>query len=114
MKNLWLFSIIGFLSTSCVSKKDLYFWDKYDVSSYLYLKNNNEQSAQELIATYESIIVKQNEIRKVVPPGIYADYGFILMQNGKVEKGNLMLQKEIELYPESKIFIDRIIKMQEK
>lgn len=95
-------------------KKELYFWDKYDVSSYLYLKNIDEKSTQDLITTYEAIISRQNEIRKVVPPGIYADYGFILLQTGKTEKGNLMLQKEINLYPESKIFIDRIIKIQEK
>ena len=114
MNNLYVFSIFCLLFTSCVSKKELYFWDKYDVSSYLYLKNIDEKSTQDLITTYETIISRQNEIRKVVPPGIYADYGFILLQTGKTEKGNLMLQKEINLYPESKIFIDRILKIQEK
>jgi hypothetical protein len=114
MNNLLVFFIICLLFTSCVSQKELYFWDKYDVSSYLYLKNIDEKSTQDLITTYEVIIAKQNGIRKVVPPGIYADYGFILLQTGKTEKGNLMLQEEINLYPESKIFIDRIFKIQEK
>ena len=49
-----------------------------------------------------------------MPPGIYADYGFVLLQSGKTEEGNAMLEKEISLYPESKIFIARIIKMQKK
>jgi hypothetical protein len=45
------------------------------------------------------------------PPGIYADYAYVLLQIGKTEEGKALLLKEIELYPESKIFIDRILKM---
>ena len=36
-----------------------------------------------------------------------------IIQNNRMEEGKLMLQKEIELYPESKVFIDRIFKMLE-
>lgn len=114
MKKLLILLIPVILVASCTSHKPLYSWSKYDISSYNYLKNNDEKSTQELIKNYEAIIAKQNGTRKVVPPGIYADYGFILLQLGKNEEGNAMLEKEIELYPESKIFIDRIIKMQKK
>jgi hypothetical protein len=114
MKKIVFLIIPVFLVASCTSHKPLYSWKKYDISSYNYIKNNNEKSTQELIKNYEAIISKQNGTRKVVPPGIYADYGFILLQAGKTEEGNSMLEKEITLYPESKIFIDRIIKMQNK
>ena len=105
--------IIGavFLLTSCDSEKKLYSWQKYEVASYNYLKYSDEKSLEDLIANYKLIISKQKGSRKTVPPGIYADYGFILLQSGKTEEGSAMLQKEIELYPESKIFIDRILKM---
>lgn len=114
MKKLFILLIPVILLASCTSTKPLYSWSKYDISSYNYLKNNDEKSSQELIKNYEAIIAKQKESRRVVPPGIYADYGFILLQTGKTEEGNAMLEKEIALYPESKIFIDRIIKMQKK
>lgn len=114
MKKLFILFIPVILLASCTSTKPLYSWSKYDISSYNYLKYNDEKSFQELIKNYEAIIAKQKGSRQVVPPGIYADYGFILLQTGKTEEGNAMLEKEIELYPESKIFIDRIIKMQKK
>ena len=113
IKILFLLIPVSLLA-SCASNKPLYSWSKYDISSYNYLRNNDEKSTQAFIKTFEAIIVKQKGTRKVVPPGIYADYGFVLLQSGKTEEGNAMLEKEIALYPESKIFIDRIIKMQQQ
>lgn len=112
-KNLTLIFFVV-LFASCTTTKPLYTWSKYDISSYNYLKNNNENTTQELIDNYKAIIAKQKGTRHEVPPGIYADYGFILLQLGYYEEGNTMLEKEIKLYPESKIFIDRIIKMEKK
>jgi hypothetical protein len=114
MKKIIFISISVFLLASCSTKKPLYSWGKYETTSYDYLKNSDEKSTQELIETYQRIIEKQKGTRKVVPPGIYADYGFILLQANKTEEGKAMLLKEIALYPESKVFIDRILKMTEK
>jgi len=110
----YLLAICSFSIISCTSSKPFYYWGTYDVSSYNYLKNSDDKSMQELIANYMTITGSSNSIRQVAPPGIYADYGFLLLQNGKIEEGNSMLEKEIALYPESKVFIDRIIKMQKK
>ena len=86
----------------------LYSWNNYDDTSYKYFKNSDEESTEQLIKTYQKLIEKQTGTRKTVPPGICADYGFILLQTGKIEEGKAMLEKEISLYPESKVFIDRI------
>ncbi len=106
--------ISTFLLASCTTQKSLYSWGNYESASYNYLKNSNEKSTQELIEAYQKIIKKQKGTRGVVPPGIYADYGFLLLQINKTEEGKAMLMKEITLYPESKVFIDRILKMAEK
>ena len=50
----------------------------------------------------------------IVSPGVYADYGFFLLQKGKMKEAKENLNKEIVLYPESKVFIDRILKMIEE
>lgn len=114
MKKLLFITITVIMLASCTVQKPLYTWDKYDVTSYNYLKNSDEKSTQALIETYQNIIEKQQGSRGVVPPGVYADYGFILLQDNKTEEGKAMLLKEVELYPESKTFIDRILKMIEK
>lgn len=114
MKKTIIISIIVLLMTSCATQQPLYTWGNYANTSYNYLKNSDENSTQQLILTYKTIIEKQKGTRGVVPPGIYADYGFILLQANKTEEGKAMLLEEIALYPESKVFIDRILKMTEK
>lgn len=114
MKKTLLFISIIILVSSCTVQQPLYSWSKYEATSYNYLKNSDEKSTQALIENYKSIIEKQTGTRNVVPPGIYADYGYILLQTGKTEEGKALLMKEVELYPESKIFIDRILKMLER
>jgi len=110
MKKIIYISISVFLLCSCTTQKKLYSWNKYQSTSYNYLKNNDDKSTEELMKTYKLIIEKQTGTRGVVPPGIYADYGFLLLKANKTSEGKEMLQKEIELYPESKIFIDKILK----
>lgn len=110
MKKLIYFSLSLFLLCSCAVGPKLYSWDKYQSTSYNYLKNNDDKSTQELLTSYQHIIEKQTGTRGVVPPGIYADYGFLLLKANKRAEGKEMLQKEIALYPESKIFIDKILK----
>jgi hypothetical protein len=110
-----LFCIIPMaLLASCTTPKTLYSWENYEQTSYNYLKNSDQKSTQELIDNYEKIIKKQTGTRGVVPPGVYADYGFILLQANKTDQGKAMLKKEMELYPESKVFIERILKILEQ
>ena len=111
MKKFLYVLIASTLLIACApSKKNyLYSWGQYYDASYGYLKNKDDKSTQALVDNYKSIINKQTGIRGKVPPGIYADYGFLLMQLNQTDVGRAMLQKEIELYPESKVFIDRIL-----
>jgi hypothetical protein len=111
---LILFALLA-ISVSCTTtKKPLYTWGNYETTSYNYLKKSDENSILKLIENYQKVIETQEGTRGVVPPGVCADYGFILLQKGKTEEGKEMLMKEIALYPESKIFIERILKMTEE
>ena len=113
MSKLIFFLCVAWMLSSCTVQKPLYSWAKYETVSYNYLKNSDEKSTQALIENYQKIIEKQTGSRNVPPPGVYADYGYVLLQVGKTAEGKALLLKEIELYPESKIFIDRILKMLE-
>ena len=100
---------LALLVMSCGSTQ-LYSWYNYQNDYYHYLKNADEKSQTRLTETYQKIIDKQTETRGVVPPGIYADYGWLLLQNGKSEEGKAMLMKEVELYPESEVFVGSLLK----
>ncbi|MBO4404214.1 MAG: DUF4810 domain-containing protein [Treponema sp.] len=103
---------LAFLALSCGTTK-LYSWYDYQEDYYHAMKDADEESVKELAETYQKIIEKQKETRGIVPPGIYADYGWMLLQSGKVEEGKAMLAKEMELYPESATFVGSILKRYE-
>lgn len=105
-KLLVLFAII--MITGCVPKA-LYNWGNYDSYVYSYVKSPNEESLNALMKECDALISNCGS-RNVPPPGLCADYGFLLLKNGKTDQGKAMLNKEIELYPESKVFLERIIK----
>ena len=117
--NYSLLVVLFLLISSCAPPTSLYTWGSkkkynYHTASYNYLKISDEESTSKMRASYENIIEKQKGTRKTVPPGIYADYGFLLVSLNETEKGKEMLKKEIQLYPESTVFITRILNMLNK
>lgn len=100
--------------TSCGTNKNLYTWHNYEDVSYKYSKKVTPELEVKLLDEYRKLTDKQKGLRGVVPPGLYAEYGFLLYKTGKKEEGLAFLKKEIELYPESTVYISRIIKQIEQ
>lgn len=102
---------------SCGTSKNLYSWNNYDKSSYEYLKKLDEESLVAFETSLKEIIEpkprfkqsSKNEIPSIAP-GICAEYGYILLKRGNKKEAIAMFKKEIILFPESKIFVDRILK----
>ncbi|MDR0546360.1 MAG: DUF4810 domain-containing protein [Dysgonamonadaceae bacterium] len=110
MKKTIIAALSGLFLMSCVSTNNLYYWGNYQERTYDYAKNGTDQSLSDLMTTYQTLMDKQTGSRKTVPPGICADYGYVLYKQGKKEEGLALLEKEIALYPESAVFVSRIIK----
>ncbi len=104
-----LFTVAIIVAASC-SSSQLYHYENYNSLTYSYIKNPNDETLNALLKVHEKIITNPKGTRETPPPGMCADYGFLLIQKGEVEKGKQMLQKEIELYPESSIFVGLILK----
>ena len=114
MRKILYFTSIAIFLSSCSATKGLYSWSNYENATYSYLKKEDEKSIEGVIEEYTKIIgEKKKGLRGIPPPGIHADYGFFLMKQGNIKDAKLNLKKEISIYPESKIFIDRILKMME-
>lgn len=113
MKKFIIAALAVFLITSCSTQKPLYSWYKYNNVNYEYNKTPNEKTLADLTKQYEKIATKQKGERKVVPPGFYAEYGYLLSKTGKKAEGINMMKKEIEIYPESEKYVSKIIKQLE-
>jgi hypothetical protein len=101
--------------SSCVTQqKTLYSWYDYENATYQYSKRQTEEKQAKVLEQYRKLIAKQKDVRGVVPPGLYGEYGYLLYKTGKKEEGLSFLKQEVTLYPESEKYISRIIKQLEK
>ena len=107
--------LAGMLS-SCISAKDVdasqgaYDYDDYSEVTYNYVRRKDKESRQALLASYEAIMESgDGSVSGRVPPGLYADYGYMLVEQGNELEGVEYLKKEIELYPTSEPFLRKII-----
>lgn len=139
-------AIAGVVLTSCAASNSLYYWGgmqngttAYENLAYQSYDKQTPKSICNLVAVYENMVTKPGGTRQVPPPGICAEYGYLLLQPETAEaflnnataaqkrlfdsddyaaifteRGKEMLQKEIELYPESAKFIKPLIKKLER
>ena len=114
MRKVFLSFICMIALASCESQKSLYSWYNSEEATYKYTKRGTEELLTKAMAQYEKVIEKQKGVRKVVPPGVNAEYGYLLYKAGKKEEGLALLKAEIKAYPESEKFISRIINQLEK
>lgn len=138
MRKLLILAGVALLLASCgiSAPNTLYDWGAsmsdtyaYDYYSYYNFKTQSEADLCNLICTYERMVSRPGGKRQVPPPGICAEYGYLLLQprtaeifdqyatesqkkmfGGDIgtsffEKGNQLIQKEMELYPESQVFL---------
>lgn len=114
MKKLFIAAVAVLATSSCTTTKTLYSWHGYEDATYQYSKKSTEELHVKMLEEFKKVTDKQKGTRGVVPPGLYAEYGYLLCKGGKKEEGLSFLRKEIELYPESEKYISRIIKQLEK
>ncbi|MDR1225414.1 MAG: DUF4810 domain-containing protein [Prevotellaceae bacterium] len=113
MKKNMLIAGCVLLLSSC-APTTLYNWGNYQAATYDYVKTGTDKDAATLSKTYQYIIDNPIGKRGVVPPGIYADYGYLLFKQGKTEEALKYMKMEIGLYSESTVFVGRIIEQLEK
>lgn len=115
MKKLFFAVATVLVLTSCAaSQPALYSWYGSENATYQYTKRNTEDKLNAAMEQYKKVITMQKAARGVVPPGVNAEYGYLLVKAGKKEEGLTLLKEEARLYPESEKFISRIIKQLQK
>lgn len=85
-----------------------YTWCNYDTKMYKHYKNPAEREA---FVTALKETLDDAEKAGNVPPGIYAEYGFVLFEQGDNQQAIQYFQKEANKWPESRVFMTKLIAM---
>jgi hypothetical protein len=96
-------------SSGCASNHQKYDWGTYDPSLYGYYKDPTKVG--ELDASLAAIVKDSEVNRTLVPPGVYAEYGYLQLQQGKSAQAIVLFKREETQWPESKVFMERMIKV---
>lgn len=106
LHRLILISFSALLLSAC-TPAPLFYWGDYETSIYdRMVKNDNNQGEDAL----KSMVAQIESGSKKAPPGLYADYGFMLYRRGDFANAIAYFEKEKLTFPESKQLMDTIIK----
>ena len=98
------------LAAGCVTRPhDKYDWGDYDPSLYGYYKS--PAKVGELLAALEESIKAAESHNQPAAPGLRAEYGYLLLQQGKTSEAVSAFQSEEKQWPESKIFMEHMIQV---
>jgi|LGOV01.1.fsa_nt_gb hypothetical protein len=102
--NCCLIVSICLIGTGCTQSR--YAWNNYDQKLYNHYKNPADQDS--FIKDLKSVIAK-GENRGGVPPGIFAEYGYVLYESGSFENAIKYFKKEKAAWPESSLLMGKMI-----
>lgn len=90
--------------------KPLYNYASYSDSYYAYKKNMTEESTLQLEKSIqEAINGTENSRSGRVAPGMHANLGYLYLKAGKANEAIASFTMEKTIYPESTLFMDKLI-----
>jgi hypothetical protein len=101
------FAVAGLVASGCAGKVSTYRWGDYDEVLYAHYKA--PQQRQVYVASLKTIILAAQQEGKTVPPGIYAEYGYALYEEGNAPEAIQYFERERDTWPESRVFMEKMI-----
>jgi hypothetical protein len=96
------------LLTACAAPAK-YNWGNYEGSLYSYYKDTSKSA--EHAAELQRTITDSEATGKPVAPGLYAEYGFLMLQEGKSKDAIAQFEKEKAKWPESTYLMNNLIRI---
>lgn len=94
----------------CACKKEgLYYWGDYSQTYYNYMKEPCDETYNAHMQSLEKVVQESEKRKKAVPPGVFSEYGYYMLKAGNTSQAAEMFRREKLLYPESTVFMDRLI-----
>lgn len=106
--------VLVMLFASCT--KDIYSYKDYDEAAYTYTASNDLKDIKKISKSYEKIVTdkgakKKNKFDETrIPPGACIDYAYLKLKQQDTNSAYSFLEKEVSLYPESRIYVENLKK----
>jgi hypothetical protein len=93
---------------ACTGPRSYYHWGSYNEALYAHYRAPQERQAW--IEALKTTILEAEQASEKVPPGIYAEYGYALFEEGQGPQAIAYFEKEKALWPESRFLMEKMIR----
>ena len=108
MTRTGLLLVLAALLTGCASPT-IYSWGHYEYLVYGTYAAPDKVPPQRQVEVMEQDYQKARSQNKPVPPGFHAYLGYLYVQLGKMDQARQELKTEKAQFPESAVFMDRLL-----
>lgn len=95
-------------ATGCAGQQGMYHWGDYDAALYQHYKTPAEREAW--VASLKTTLVEAEQQGRRLPPGLCAEYGYALLEEGSSQEAVSWFEKEKAKWPESTLLMDKMIR----
>jgi len=106
VRGLILLAVLSSMAACATGTK--YQWGTYNTDLHKYYSHSITQ--EELARRLQIAIQRCEADGKIVPPGLYAEYGYLLYEAGQYEEAVQFFQKENDKWPESRPLMAKMIR----
>jgi hypothetical protein len=107
MRRALLVAAMTFVLAGCAQR--LYHWGDYEDSLHVRVRDASPEGRQKAFRMLENTIEDAQRTGRRVPPGVYADYGYLLYRSQRADEAVRFFRQEAELYPEARPLMDAVI-----
>jgi len=108
-----MLAVAALLMSGCAGKKPMYEYAGYSESFYNLKQNGDAQATERWKTTLEESIELSNAQAIRIPPGVNANLGYLYLKINSTDKAIFYFEAEKKLYPESTVFMEKLIKKAE-
>ncbi|BFM12974.1 hypothetical protein R50072_31270 [Simiduia litorea] len=106
MKSLLALLLIALVSGCATSNNH---WGNYSNELYTYYKDSSDKERIELTEELAKIFERAEAKGINPPPGLYAEYGTLMLSQGQTEQAIAYYSKEMDSWPESTVLMSALI-----
>lgn len=95
------------LTTGCATNSGLYNWGNYEEDLFTYY--HKPELKEKVVASHIAFINELEQANKKPPPGLLAEAGTLLLQEGDRQGALAFYQREHDIWPESRPMMSALI-----
>jgi hypothetical protein len=99
---------VALAGTGCLARSTTYHWGSYDETLYKHYKDPLDREAW--VGGLKTTILDAEQDGRRVPPGLYAELGYALLEEGQTKEAVGYFEKEKTKWPESGVLMDKMIR----